>query len=294
MPVGKLRQKVLYGTSRKRGMQHLYSRIRILVAIVSTLAVAALPIFDILRFDVWSGRHVLLGEQVSFSVAAKAFAYPFLGINIGILIVSKSVGRYLCGFACPYGAMTRLREWIRFRSKDPLPRLMAEVVLFTACALLGAVVFSFWVHWDVFMEGSSLARLLATVFLGSMVGGLYMLVRVLGMGFCRGWCPSGAYFALLGADSTTGIEFEHPEACIECDLCDKVCPTDLKPREMSGGAHREGIGLYAEGMSNFANCIRCGDCVTVCEVVTAKNETPVPLRMGVLPPEHRESRERPG
>ena len=292
MPVGNIRQKILYGIGRKRGAWHRYTRWRWVVAVISTVSVGLLPVLGVLRFDLWSGRHVLMGEHVELAVAAKAFAYPFLAVNMAIIVASRSVGRFLCGFACPYGAMTRFREWFRFHSKEPLPRLFAEVLLFLVCVLLGAVVFSFWVHWEVFLEGSTTALFLASSFLSAMIGGLYFLVRVLGMGFCRGWCPSGVYFALLGPDSVTGIEFANPDGCIECGACDKVCPTDLKPREMSGGKHREGIGIYTDGMSNFANCLRCGDCVVVCETMTVRDENPTPLRMGVLPESHRISAER--
>ncbi|MFT7487423.1 MAG: polyferredoxin [Candidatus Paceibacteria bacterium] len=291
MPVGKTRDKVLYGIGRKRGKVHRYTWMRWVVAIVSTVVVALLPGLGILRFDLWGGQHVLMGEEVAFAVAAKAFAYPFLGVNIAIVVASRTTGRYLCGFSCPYGAITRLREWIRFRSKEPFPRLLGEVLMFALCGLLGAIVFSFWVSWDVFLEGQTMARAFSLGFLAAMVGGLYMQVRLLGIGFCRGWCPSGVYFALLGPDTVNGIEFKNPDSCTECDACDKACPVDLLPREMSGGRHRDGIGLYTDGMSNFANCLRCGDCVNVCEGMTDRYGKPTPLVMGWLPEAARNSKQ---
>jgi len=291
MPVGRVREKVLYGIGKKRGKTHRYTKIRWAVAILSTAAVAALPVFDVLRFDFWGGRHVVLGEVVSLPEAAKAFAWPFLAVNIVIILASRTIGRYLCGFACPYGAMTRLREWLRFDSKEPGRRVLAEALMFLTSLFLSAVVFSFWVDWRVFLEGGTLAKALSTVFLLGMVGGLHGLVRFLGMGFCRGWCPSGVYFAVLGPDTLNGIEFVHEENCTDCGACDKACPVDLHPREMSGGAHRGGIGFYGSGMSNFANCLRCGDCVNACEGMTDRFGKPTPLRMGWLPEGARDSQE---
>lgn len=291
MSIGTDREKVLYGIGKKRGRLHRYTKARWAVAVTATLAIAALPLLDILRFDFWGGRHVLLGEVVDLPTAAKAFAWPFLAVNILIIVASRTVGRYLCGYACPYGAMSRLREWIRFRSKEPLPRLLGELLMFMISATLASIVFTFWVDWRVFLEGSTLAKLLSTGFLLGMTGGLYGLVRQLGLGFCRGWCPSGVYFAVLGPETFNGIEFSHPENCTECGACETVCPVDLVPRHMSGGAHRPGIGFYVDGMSNFSNCIRCGDCINACEGMTDRFDKATPLRLGWLPEGARDSRE---
>lgn len=289
MPIGTTRDKVLYGIGKKRGLRHRFTRWRIVIGIAATLLVALLPVLGILRFDFWGGQHVLMGEVVDLPTAAKAFAYPFLGVNILIIVASRFTGRYLCGFACPYGAMARLREWMRFGASEPLPRAIAEASMLGISSLLAAVVFSFWVDWAVFLEGSGLAKALSLSFLLGMAGGLYGLVRYLGMGFCRGWCPSGVYFAILGPDSVNGIEFAHEENCTECGACEMVCPVDLKPRDMSGGEHRESIGFYVDGMSNFSNCIRCGDCVNVCEGMTDRYQKETPLRMGWLPEGARDS-----
>jgi NAD-dependent dihydropyrimidine dehydrogenase PreA subunit len=106
----------------------------------------------------------------------------------------------------------------------------------------------------------------------------------LGQRFCRDWCPSGVYFAVLGQNTLNGIQFAHPDTCTECKACDKVCPMDLHPRELSGGAYRGGSGFYPQALSNFALCIRCGDCVVACEDVNRSRREGAPsLRMGWLP-----------
>lgn len=291
MPVGRIRDKVLYGIGKHRGRMHRYTKVRWIVAILSTVAVALLPVLGICRFDFWGGNHVILGEVVPLPVAAKSFAYPFLAVNILIVIASRTVGRYLCGFACPYGALTRLREWLRYHSKEPGKRILTEFLMLFASLLLSAIVFTFWVDWRVFLEGSTLAKAISTTFLLGMVGGLFGLVRFLGIGFCRSWCPSGVYFAILGPDSFNGVEFAHEENCTDCGACEKACPVDLQPRDMSGGKHREGLGFYVDGMSNFANCLRCGDCVNACEGMTDRYEKETPLRLGWLPENARDSSE---
>jgi polyferredoxin len=152
------------------------------------------------------------------------------------------------------------------------------------CFALSAIVFAFFVDPRVFLEGSPRAIALSAAFLGGMTlsffGGLFWL----GQRFCLDWCPSGVYFAVLGQNTMNGIEFAHPETCTECDVCDKVCPMDLKPRELSGGAYRGATGFYPQALSNFALCIRCGDCVVACEDVNvSRRDGPTSLRMGWLP-----------
>ena len=90
MAIGNSRLKIALGFSAIRG-QHRYTMWRWVVGIVFTLATAALPLLDVLRFDLWSGRHIVLGEQVGFVEAAKAFAFPFLGVNVAIIVLTFSL-----------------------------------------------------------------------------------------------------------------------------------------------------------------------------------------------------------
>lgn len=289
MPLGKTRDKVVQGLARARGRMHRYTRVRIAVAVAFTLLVAALPAFGLLRFDLWGGHHEYLGTEQGLVETAKRFAFPFLGINLAILLVSRFLGRYLCGFVCPYGAVARLGEWLRFRAKTRRDRLVGLATLVGTCGLLSAITFSFWLDWRVFRAGTALAIALSAGFLIAMVTSFYFFVQRVGLGFCRNWCPSGVYFALLGHDTHNGIEFALPSSCTDCGACDKACPMDLKPRAMSGGAYRSGDGFYPDGLSNFSLCIRCGDCVSACEGTNARSDEPTPLRMGFLPAGARDS-----
>lgn len=275
--------------ARARWM-HRYTLWRWIIGIAFTIGIALLPLTDTLRFDLWRGEHRWLGEPVGIVGAAKAFVFPFLALNIAIIIGTRLAGRYLCGFVCPVGTLARLVEWSRFRPGQGVRGVVGPMILLGACVVMSAITFSFWVDWHVFAEGSSLAISLSAAFLGSMILGLYGVTRFVGLRFCLDWCPSGVYFALLGHRSVNGIEF-HESACTDCGICDKVCPMDLHPRDMSGGAYRDGTGLYGEGMSNFALCIRCGDCVVACEEVGTTLTVDTALTLGNLPPTAREFRD---
>ncbi len=283
MPIGPKRERILYGLGAKLAGLHRYTKLRWGIAIVATLAIWLMPLTNTLRFDLWSGRHAWLGKQVGFVEAAKAFLFPFLAINIAIILVSRFFGRWLCGFGCPIGNINRLAEWFRWRARTAWQRLVWQGVLFATCALLSAVMFSFWVDWRVFLHGSTLAVALASALLLGPSLVLWALTARLGMRFCRDYCPSGIYFAVLGPTSTTGVEFANPQACTDCHACENVCPVDLKPRAMASADTRPGIGFYPDGLSNLANCLRCGDCIAACEGTTAGRRDSTPLRLGRLP-----------
>lgn len=282
MTLGRKREKTLYGLGAKRGTVHRYTWIRWAVGIVFTAAIAWLPLSGTLRFDLWGGRHMYLGEELDVVTVAKRFAFPFLGVNVAIIIVSRFLGRYLCGFVCPWGSLARLAEWLRFREvKRKRTRLLRMAGMLLICFALAAIAFSFWVDWRVFFEGSPLAIGISGAFLFGMTFGLYGGVIWLGLRFCHDWCPSGVYFAILGPETKNGIEFAHPEACTDCKACEVVCPMGLQPTNMAS-TMRAGAGFYPDSMSNDSLCIRCGDCVAVCEDTTRRHEVPTPLRLGML------------
>jgi polyferredoxin len=294
MALGTERLKIALGLSAKRG-RHRYTTIRWIVGILFTVLIALLPLTGLLRFDMWNGQHRLLGEPADFITVAKAFVFPFLAVNIGIILMSRFLGRYLCGFVCPVGSLSRISEWIQFKGRSFAGKAWRASLLGALSLLMASITFSFWVDWRVFAEGSPTAVAVSASFLGSMTLGLFILVYRIGLRFCRGYCPSGVYFALLGPETRSGIEFAHPENCTECKACITVCPMDLHPTEMTQEP-RSGIGFYPNGMSNHALCIRCGDCVAACEGTTARYNVETPLRMGTISAEagrERSSSERP-
>lgn len=284
MPIDAKRDRILNGLRKKRGRSHRYTNWRWGVAVVSTLAIASLPLTGTLRFDLWGGRHLFLGEEVDLVTAAKAFAFPFLAVNVLIILASRFLGRYLCGFACPVGALARLGEWSRSMAEGRGKRVKGALLLLIASALLATITILFWVDPRVFLEGSPAAvGFWGGSFLVLTLATFFITYR-LGLGFCRDLCPSGVYFAVLGPRTMNGIEFANPEACTECKACEVVCPVDLKPTKMRSAETRAGSGLYPDALSNFALCLRCGDCVNACEGMTDRFDTSTPLRMGWLGP----------
>ncbi|HED64639.1 MAG TPA: 4Fe-4S binding protein [Planctomycetes bacterium] len=283
MPLGKKREKLLRGLGKRRKM-HRYTRWRIAIGVLFTAGVALLPLTGVFRVDLWGGHHQVMGKELGTVEAIRDFAFPFLLVNVAIVIITRLAGRYLCGFVCPVGALSRLAEWTRRPHRSRLRERLATVALLLFCFLMAAITLSFWVDLHVFTEGSTLAVSLSVGFVIATTLVLFFGAHEVGLRFCRDWCPSGVYFAVLGPESKTGIEFVHPESCTDCGACTAICPMDLEPREILEGERERGFGFYPEGMNNLSLCIRCGDCVDACEGVNAKRGDPTPLRLGILPP----------
>ena len=289
MPVGFPRARVLRSLAKARGRTHRYTWIRWAVGLGSTLAIALLPWTGTLRLDLWRGRHLWLGQEVGLVEGLKRFAFPFLAINVAIVLASRFLGRYLCGFVCPVGALNRADEWLRWRWRAGVGRASRAALMLLLAGALAFVAFCFWVDPLVLLQGSPLALTLSWGALLGVTLGLFGIVRGLGFRFCRDWCPSGVYFAVLGPSSLTGVEFANPEACTECRSCERICPSDLKPTQMlAGGEPRAGSGLYPSGLTDLALCLRCGDCIAACEDATGEFGEDTPLRLGFLPASARE------
>lgn len=284
MPTGEKRSRTLYGLGQKRGRLHRYTHWRWWIGIVFTTLIAVLPFTGVLRIDLWRGSHALGGEDAGFLEAARAFAFAFLAVNIAIIVASRFLGRWLCGFVCPIGNMNRLSEWVRWKTRRKSWRALSAVAIYFISVLLAAVSFSFFVDEQVFLAGSPVEVAVAAGIVFVVATGLFAIVHFLGMRFCRDFCPSGVYFALLGKSSSTGVVFAHPETCTDCHACENACPVDLEPRRIADGPERKGTGFYPDGLSNYANCLRCGDCVVACEA-TGEPGDDVPLQLGWLPPE---------
>ena len=82
--------------------------------------------------------------------------------------------------------------------------------------------------------------------LGLLVFLLLLSVKVY-RPFCQYLCPLGAIYGWFNRFSLVQVHWEE-ERCIFCRACQRACPVDLSPREIS----------------RSPECIRCGKCAEVC------------------------------
>ena len=196
------------------------------------------------------------------------FTYYITGffILLGVLL-----GRFICGFLCPFGWFQDLLHKIPGRKLStaklkPL-RYLKYVILVVFVILLPAFVTNSLGMGDPFfckyicpqgvLEGAiplSLANSGIRAALGHLftfkftVLALFIILSILFYRpFCKWICPLGAIYSLFNKVSFLKIQVDH-EKCVGCQKCSRVCKMDVNVVDTP----------------NHPECIRCGECMKAC------------------------------
>lgn len=196
------------------------------------------------------------------------FSYYITGF---LILLGVLLGRFICGFLCPFGWLQELLHKIptkKLSTKKLKPLTYFKyAILLLAVVLLPAIVVNDLGMGDPFfckyicpqgvLEG---AIPLAAVNEGirSALGPLFnrkliilIVVVVLSIlfyrPFCKWICPLGAFYALMNKVSLLGIKVDEHK-CVSCGKCARVCKMDVDVTKTP----------------NHTECIRCGKCITSC------------------------------
>ena len=197
------------------------------------------------------------------------FAFYVAGF---LMFIGALMGRFVCGWLCPFGLVQDLLHKIPiFKKKKRLPyhHILKygkyAVLILLVCAgsmflfeglakvpafckylcpsgtLLGAI--------PLLSTNEALRDQAGGLFLWKL--GILIAVVLLSMKiyrpFCQYLCPLGAIYGWFNRFSLVQVHWEE-ERCIFCRACQRACPVDLSPREIS----------------RSPECIRCGKCAEVC------------------------------
>lgn len=198
------------------------------------------------------------------------FAFYVAGF---LMFVGALVGRFVCGWLCPFGLIQDLLHKIPFVKKirtfrgDKLLRKLKYVILAVFVILLplfwvdilgqGAPYFCKWICPAGTLEGG-IPLVFANEALQSVVGWLYtwkmaiLIVTVLlsiliYRPFCKYICPLGAIYSVFNPISVFRYRVDR-EKCIDCGICSEVCEMQVEPLKNI----------------NDPECIRCGLCKKSC------------------------------
>ena len=196
------------------------------------------------------------------------FSYYITGF---LILLGVLLGRFICGFLCPFGWLQELLHKIpskklSTRKLKPLTYLkyiilLLAVVLLPALAVndvgMGDPFFCKYICPQGVLEGAiplSIVNEEIRAALGTLfVQKLFILLAVVALSilfyrpFCKWICPLGAFYALLNKVSLLEIKMDE-QKCVSCGKCAASCKMDVDVRKTP----------------NHAECIRCGKCITAC------------------------------
>ena len=200
--------------------------------------------------------------------------YKFTFYLAGFFIfIGAFMGRFVCGWLCPFGLIQDLLNKIPFKKKihtvpgDKLLRKIKYLILLVFVILLplfcvdilgqGTPYFCKWICPSGTLEGGIPLVLLNDTFQG-IIGWLYTwkmsillvllcLSIIIYRPFCKYICPLGAIYSVFNPIALVRYKLNE-EACVHCGTCEKVCPMQVNPVENV----------------NALECIRCGKCAHVC------------------------------
>lgn len=200
--------------------------------------------------------------------------YKFSFYVVGFLIFTGSLlGRFVCGWLCPFGLVQDLLYKIPFfRKRKNLPghkvliwlKYVILVLFVILLPLLAVDIIGQGSPWfcqyicpsGTLTAGIPLVALNDT--LKSAIGGLFawkvsiLVVLVLlslwiYRPFCKYLCPLGAIYSVFNPIALYRYKVDG-NACTRCGKCRKACKMDIKVWEKP----------------NSGECIRCGDCLKAC------------------------------
>ena len=190
-----------------------------------------------------------------------------------LMLLGALLGRFVCGWLCPFGLVQDLLYKIPFIRKinrfpgDKVLRYLKYVILLVFVILMplfvvdivgqGAPAFCKYICPSGTLLGG-IPLVFKNPGLQAMVGFLFrwkvaiLLVTVflsilIYRPFCKYICPLGATYALFNRASLYRLRVDKDQ-CVYCGLCAKTCKMGVDPVKTP----------------NSAECIRCGDCARAC------------------------------
>ncbi len=200
------------------------------------------------------------------------FAFYVAGF---LVFFGALMGRFACGWLCPFGLIQELLHKIPFPRKvravpgDKLLRTLKYLILLVFVILLpmflvdvigqGAPYFCKLLCPAGTLEGGIPLVLLNRSMRGA-IGWLYawknlllaatvILSILVYRPFCKYICPLGAVYSVFNPISVFRYRVDK-EACISCGACAKACQMQVDPVQNA----------------NHPECIRCGECKKACPV----------------------------
>ncbi len=249
-----------------------FTRQRRLVQLGFLAVFVLLPLFDLFRFDFTISRFYFFRREIWLD----EWTLLWLALMFAMWLVGAAslvLGRVYCAYACPQMVFSEYAHDLdqvarRIVRRIPLKGRGAAAARIVALLLLlpVSVLFSL-LFMAYFAPLPEVLRRLAHFDVGPWVGLLGLLTAVLFFldfaflreKFCRSVCPYGLLQGILEDGRSLHVAYsEETGPCLQCSLCEKVCPMGIDIRQ----------GAYQ------IECTRCGSCIDACNLVLGKKKRP--------------------
>ena len=207
-----------------------------------------------------------------------SFSYYITGF---LILLGVLLGRFICGFLCPFGWFQELLHKIPTKKLStkrlkPLTYIKYAVLLFAVVLLpmlvtndvgMGEPFFCKYLCPQGVLEG---AIPLAAVNSGirAALGALFswklcILITVVVLSvifyrpFCKWLCPLGAFYALLNKVSLFGMKVDKHK-CVSCGKCAKACKMDVDVTKTPDHTECSRCGMGIRACPTKAVSFRCG------------------------------------
>ena len=203
-------------------------------------------------------------------VGASKFRFSYY-ISGFLILIGVLLGRFVCGFLCPFGWLQDLLHKIPCKKVSTMKlkplRWIKYIVLLFAVILLPAFlvndvgmsdpIFCKYICPQGVLEGAiplaivneGIRQALGALFTRKLI--ILLVIVVLSIlfyrPFCKWICPLGAFYALMNKVSLLGIQVDD-RRCISCGKCARVCKMDVDITKTP----------------DHTECIRCGKCIKEC------------------------------
>lgn len=200
---------------------------------------------------------------------------------IGFLMATGAfLGRFVCGWLCPFGLFQDLLHKIPFIKKirkvpgDKILKYFKYIILLVLVILLPMTISNVAGMGDpwfckyvcpsgtlmggipLVLKNPSLQKIIGNLFFWKMsiLIGLTFLSMKIFRPFCRYLCPLGAIYSFFNPIAMYRLEVDE-DKCIDCGKCQRTCDLD--------------IPVYDK--PNDLECIRCGNCIQACPTGAIKS-----------------------
>ena len=190
-----------------------------------------------------------------------------------LLITGAFLGRFVCGFLCPFGFFQDLLHKLPVRKRS-IPRRLDKILRYTKYLILAvfvialptALINEFGISEPYFCKlicpagtiEAGLPLVIKNESLRAVIGILFdwkvillaitvILSTMIYRPFCKYVCPLGAVYSLFNRFSVLQLEVDD-NSCINCMKCETNCDMQVNVPDNI----------------NSTECIRCGKCRSIC------------------------------